>query len=454
MEDTIAAISTAQIPAGIGVLRISGSGAIKVADKIFKSRRGKLLSEISGYTALFGKAHDGDDEIDECIALVFRAPHSYTGEDVVELSCHGGPYIMKKVLQASISAGARLAQAGEFTKRAFLNGKLDLTSAEAVMNLIGAQGETAAKAALTQHNGALFKKIGEIKAKLIEISADIAAWVDFPEEGVPSLEPDVLKNTLESINFDVKNLMQNFERGRVIREGLDTAIIGRPNVGKSTLMNAIAGFEKSIVTQIPGTTRDIVEESVSFGGTVLRLYDTAGLRETDDPVEKIGVERAKERLNLSQIVFAVFDGSNPLTDEDKEIVDELENKKAIAIINKCDLPQIIDIQYILSKISHIVYASATKNSGIDKLESTVEEMIGTSGFDPNAAIVANERQLECVRRAADGLKSALEAENSGMTLDAVSVGIEDSIDALYELTGEQASDDVIDRVFSKFCIGK
>lgn len=454
MEDTIAAISTAQIPAGIGVLRISGSGAIQVADKIFTSRRGKLLSEISGYTALFGKAHDGDDEIDECIALVFRAPHSYTGEDVVELSCHGGPYIMKKVLQASISAGARLAQAGEFTKRAFLNGKLDLTSAEAVMDLIGAQGETAAKAALTQHNGALFKKIGGIKSKLIEISADIAAWVDFPEEGVPSLEPEVLKNTLELINTDVKNLMQNFERGRVIREGLDTAIIGRPNVGKSTLMNAIAGFEKSIVTQIPGTTRDIVEESVSFGGTVLRLYDTAGLRETDDPVEKIGVERAKERLSLSQIVFAVFDGSNTLTEEDKEIIDELENKKAIAIINKCDLPQRIDIQYILPKISHIVYVSATKNSGIDKLESTVEEMTGTSGFDPNAAIVANERQLECVRRAADGLQSALEAENSGMTLDAVSVGIEDSIDALYELTGEKASDDVIDRVFSKFCIGK
>lgn len=453
MEDTIAAIATAQMPAGIGVLRISGEGAIKTAQKIFSSVSGKKLDKMNGYTAAYGKAHDGDEEIDECVALVFHAPRSYTGEDVVEISCHGGAYIMRRVLNAAIKAGARSAAAGEFTKRAFLNGKLDLTSAEAVMDLVGAQGEAAAKSALSQHEGALYRNIVEIKKQLVEISADITAWIDFPDEGVPSLEPETLRANLENVYSTLKKLDDNYERGKIMREGIDTVIIGRPNAGKSTLMNAIAGFEKSIVTEVPGTTRDIIEENVNFAGVVLRLFDTAGLRETEDIVESIGVSRAKKRIETSQLVFAVFDASRPLDEEDRKIIDLIEKKKAIAIINKCDLPIKINKEYINAKISNIVYISATKGEGIDKLEDIVRKLT-EAGIDPNAALVANERQHECVMRAIDGIKTSLDAVNLGLTLDAVSVGIEQAINSLCELTGERASEEIIDRVFSKFCIGK
>lgn len=453
MEDTIAAIATAQMPAGIGVLRISGGEAIKIAQKIFDSKSGKKLENMNGYTAAYGKAHEGNEEIDECIALVFRAPRSYTGEDVVEISCHGGAFIMRRVLKAAIKAGARSAAAGEFTKRAFLNGKLDLTSAEAVMDLIGAQGEAAAKSALSQHEGALYRNIVEIKKQLVEISADITAWIDFPDEGVPSLEPEALKANLEGVYSTLKKLDENYERGKIMRDGIDTVIIGRPNAGKSTLMNAIAGFEKSIVTKVPGTTRDIIEESCNFAGVVLRLFDTAGLRETTDVVESIGVSRAKKRIETSQLVFAVFDASRPLDEEDKKIIDLIENKKAIAIINKCDLPKKVNAEYIKSKISSIVYISAAKSEGVDKLEEIVSKLT-EAGIDPNAALVANERQHECVLRAGDGIKASLDAVNSGLTLDATSVGIEQAINSLCELTGERASEEIIDRVFSKFCIGK
>lgn len=453
MEDTIAAIATAQMPAGIGVLRISGEGAIETAQKIFDSKSGKKLDKMAGYAAAYGKAHDGDEEIDECIALVFRAPRSYTGEDVVEISCHGGAYIMRKVLKAAVKAGARLAEAGEFTKRAFLNGKLDLTSAEAVMDLIGAQGEAAAKSALSQHEGALYRDIVNIKKQLVEISADITAWIDFPDEGVPSLEPETLKANLENVSTSLKKLDENYERGKIMREGVDTVIIGKPNAGKSTLMNAVAGFEKSIVTQVPGTTRDVIEENVNFAGVVLRLFDTAGLRETEDIVESIGVSRAKKKIETSQLVFAVFDASRPLDEEDKKIIDLIKNKKTVAIFNKCDLPVKINKEYIKSNISNIVYISAAKGEGIDKLEEIVRGLT-EAGIDPNAALVANERQHECVLRAGDAVKASLEAVISGLTLDATSVGIEQAINSLCELTGERASEEIIDRVFSKFCIGK
>lgn len=454
MSETIAAISTALMTAGIGVVRISGDGAFSVAQKIWHGYRGKTIDRMAPNTAALGIVCDGDEKIDQCVALVFRGPHSYTGEDVVELSCHGGVYIMRRVLDAAIAAGARLAQPGEFTKRAFLNGKMDLTQAEAVMDLIGAQGEAAARAALSQHEGALYKKAVDIKQQLVEISADITAWIDFPDEGVPSLEPENLKKTLQNIIDQLDRLCKNYSRGRVIKEGVETAIVGKPNVGKSTLMNALAGYEKSIVTTVPGTTRDVVEESVSFAGLILRLWDTAGIRETEDVVESIGVERAKEKLDAAQLIFAVFDGSRPLEEIDKKIIDSVKDKQTVAIVNKCDLPMKIDKEYIEKHIKQVVYISADKGEGLEKLEGIVRDLTDMAGFDPGAALVANSRQLDCVRKALDGAKASLQAVNDGITLDAVSVGINSAVLALCELTGESASEEVIDRVFSKFCIGK
>lgn len=454
MSDTIAAISTAMLPAGIGIIRISGENAFKIAGKIWTSRKGKKIDNMPPYTAALGIAHDGDKTIDECIALVFHAPNSYTGENAVEISCHGGTYVLRSVLEAVIKAGARMATPGEFTKRAFLNGKLDLTRAEAVMDLIGAQGENAARAAISQHEGALFKRIEKLKKELVEISADITAWIDFPEEDVPSLEPQTLKKSLESEIAALKKLADSYGQGMIVKNGVETAIVGKPNVGKSTLMNAVAGYEKSIVTAVPGTTRDVIEETVSFAGLVLRLWDTAGIRTTDDPVESIGVTRAKNKLDIAQLVFAVFDGSKPLDETDKEIIKNIKDRNAVAIINKCDLPSKINKEYIESEIQHTVYISAKKGDGMSRLEEIVAKLTDTAGFDPGAALCANERQLECVRRAIDALQSSLDAVNSGITLDAVSVGVNGALDALCELTGEKASDTVIDRVFNKFCIGK
>jgi tRNA modification GTPase len=454
VSDTIAAIATAQMPAGIGVLRISGSRAFETAQEIFTAKSGKTVTQMAAYNATLGKVHDKVSDIDQCIALVFHAPHSYTGEDVVELSCHGGSYILRRVLDAAIEAGARLALPGEFTKRAFLNGKMDLTEAEAVMDLIGAQSEAAARLALSQHQGALFKNIEKLKTELLEISADITAWIDFPDEGVPSLEPEALNKSLENVANNINMLVSNFEQGRILREGVETAIVGKPNVGKSTLMNVIAGSEKSIVTHVPGTTRDIIEENVNFAGIVLRLFDTAGIHETIDPVESIGVSRARKRLETAQLVFAVFDASSPLDEEDINIISQLKNRNAVAIINKCDLPIKVDEAYIGNNISQIVYISAAKGDGISKLEEVTRKLTDTSNIDPNAGIVANQRQFECLLRAGDGVAAALEAVKTGLTLDAVSVGVEEAIGVLCELTGERASEEIIERVFSKFCIGK
>lgn len=405
-------------------------------------------------TASVGTVFDGETDIDECVALVFKEPHSFTGENVVELSCHGGVYIMRKALEAVIKAGARPALPGEFSKRAFLNGKLDLTSAEAIMDLIGAQGDTAARAALAQHRGALFNEIQSVKKRLVEISADITAWVDFPDEDVPSLEPNALKASLKAEKAELEQLSENYSKGRIIKEGVDTVIIGRPNVGKSTLMNALSGFEKSIVTEIPGTTRDVVEENVNFAGVVLKLWDTAGIRKTEDPVESIGVKRAREKLNSAQIILAVFDGSKELLNEDKEIIQQIEDRHVIAVINKCDLQIKTDREYIESKIKHVVYISAGKLEGLKILETKIKELVGTSTFDPSAAFVANLRQLECVHRAIEAISSAIDTVEQGFTLDAVTVYIDDALNAVFELTGEKASEEVIDRVFSKFCIGK
>ena len=453
-DRTIAAISTPQAAGGIGIVRISGTDARRVASRVFRPAGGKSIEEAKGYTALFGRVADGDGEFDEAVALVFSQPKSYTGEDVVELSCHGGLFLVKRLLAAVLRAGAQPAEPGEFTRRAFLNGKLSLTGAEAVMDLIGAQGKQAAAAALAAKDGALGRRIDAVKETILSLSAHLAAWVDYPEDDIPALEPQALERELAAVQGELDRLLAGFEQGRVIREGVETVLAGRPNVGKSTLMNLLSGCERSIVTDIPGTTRDVVEETVRLGDVVLRLADTAGLRETENPVEAAGVARTRERLKRAGLVLAVFDTSAPLSEEDRSLLQELKGSRAVAVLNKTDLPGRIEEEEIRAAVSQVVELSAATGQGYDALTKAVETALGTGEIDPAAGMLATERQKACALRAREGVGQAAEAIRAGMTLDAVSVALDDAAAALLELTGERVSDAVLDEVFARFCVGK
>ncbi|MFT9076970.1 tRNA uridine-5-carboxymethylaminomethyl(34) synthesis GTPase MnmE [Ethanoligenens sp.] len=452
--EPIAAIATPQGTGGIGVIRISGEGAFAVAQTVFRAESGKLLAEMSGYTASYGKVLDAGGVIDEAIALVFKTPKSYTGEDVVEFSCHGGETVLRRVLAAVFQAGARMADPGEFTKRAFLHGRMDLTEAEAVMQLIGAQNEDAARAALAQHEGALFYRVQEIKGILYQISAELAAYFDYPDDDIPALTPEAVVPRLEEAQDRLTALCDRYESGKVIRDGVAVAIVGKPNVGKSTLMNLMLGEERSIVTPVAGTTRDIVEESVWFAGATLRLFDTAGLRETEDVVEQIGVARAKEKLNHAALIFALFDGSRPLDAEDEALFSMLRGKRVLAILTKADLPQRCDGNRVRAAFSSVLSLSAAHGTGLDQLESGVRAALQLDNFDPRAAMLANARQLDCVVRAKAAIAECQKALSAGFTLDVLSVELQAASGALAELTGEQASEAVIEKVFAQFCVGK
>lgn len=453
-SSTIAAISTAQGEGGIGVIRISGEEAVKIADKVFKCAGNKRISDLKGYQASFGYVMKNSEKIDEAVALVFKAPNSYTGEDVVEISCHGGLFITKEVLRTVFEAGASPAQAGEFTKRAFLNGKIDLTEAESVMDIIKAKSQTAARAALFTKDGALSRKINTIKDDLVNKAAHLSAWADYPEEDIPEITEDSLNSSLDKAVFMLEDLLSSYDMGQTIKEGIDTVIAGRPNVGKSTLMNLLTGSDKSIVTEIPGTTRDIIEETVVLGNVILRLSDTAGLRDTDNTVEKIGVEKAKKRLQNCGLVLAVFDSSQPLNDDDRELIETVKDIPCVAIINKSDLDKSIDTDYIESKIKNTVYVSASSGKGLRELVSIIEKIAGTSSFNPSQGILSNERQRDAAFQALSAVKDAKNALNMGMTFDAVTVSLEEAISSLLELTGERASDEIVDKVFHNFCVGK
>lgn len=454
MEKTIAAISTANGIGGLGVIRISGENAIETAEKIFVSVSGKKLSELKGYTAAYGKIYDGDELIDEAVVLVFRAPHSYTGEDVAEISCHGGLYVTKRVLRAVLKNGAVPAEAGEFTKRAFLNGKLGLTEAEAVMDIISAKGSQSAKAALSCMEGKLRQRIDSVRDTLINTAAHLSAWADYPEEDIPEVDTENLTSSLSVCRDELSALLKTYDTGRIMREGVETVIAGRPNVGKSTIMNLLSGCERSIVTNVPGTTRDVIEETVMLGEIPLRLSDTAGIRSTDDPVEKIGVERAKDRILKAGLVLAVFDSSRPLSDDDRELIELLSDAPSLAIINKTDLEKQLDTDYIQSKIRHVIFISALSGEGTDELEKQVAEIIGTAQLDASQGILATERQHRSAQSAMESLNEAIAALSMGITLDAVTVIIEDAINYLLELTGERVTEAVVDKVFSHFCVGK
>ncbi len=453
-NSTIAAISTAQGEGGIGVIRVSGDGAIEIADKVFKNINNKKIKDMKGYTAAFGSIVFEGEKLDEAVALVFRAPHSYTGEDVVELSCHGGMYITKQVLRAVLEAGAVPAEAGEFTKRAFLNGKLDLTEAEAVIDIISAKSKSAARSAICVKEGALRKKITEVKDDLLSLTAHLSAWADYPEEDIAEVSEEDILVTCEKAELTLKRLLDTYDSGQAVKQGIDTVIAGRPNVGKSTLMNLLSGTEKSIVTDIPGTTRDVVEDTVLAGDVILRLSDTAGLRDTDDAVEKIGVDRARKKLSQCGLLLAVFDNSRELDSDDLELIEMSREVPTVAIINKTDLQAKLDINKIKSDISNIVYVSAANGEGREDIINAVEKIAGTQNLNPSEGILSNERQRSNVYNALNSVREAKAAVETGMTFDAVTVSLEDAISELLEMTGEKTSDEVIDRVFHNFCVGK
>ncbi|WP_294750148.1 tRNA uridine-5-carboxymethylaminomethyl(34) synthesis GTPase MnmE [uncultured Ruminococcus sp.] len=451
---TIAAISTPNAMGGIAVIRISGEDALEVAEKIFSPFGKKKVADMEGYTCAYGIAHDGEEHLDDCILTVFRAPHSYTGEDIAELSCHGGLYVTRKVLRAALANGAVNAEAGEFTKRAYLNGKLDLTQAEAVMDIISAKGERELKMAESLREGAAFRKAKKCSDKLLKILGDLAAWADYPEEDIPEVRPEVLSEELKSVRDDLSSLIKNYDSGRILREGVATAIIGRPNVGKSTLFNCLSGCERSIVTEIAGTTRDIIEESVRIGDITLRLSDTAGIHETDDVIEGIGVEMAEKMISKSELVIAVFDGSCPLTEDDLYLINKINKSNTVAVINKNDIEQFLDTSLLEQKIQHIVYLSAKENTGVNDLYDKIQTIFKLNEADFDTATAANERQKKCIDKALEGIESAISSLEIGEMLDAVNILVDEAEQSLLMLTGEKVTDVVVDEVFSRFCVGK
>ena len=451
---TIAAISTPNAMGGIAVIRISGEDAVKVAERIFSPFGQKKVADMEGYTCAYGIAHDGDERLDDCILTVFRTPHSYTGEDIAELSCHGGLYVTRKVLRAALANGAVNAEAGEFTKRAYLNGKLDLTQAEAVMDIISAKGERELKMAESLREGAAFRKARKCSDKLLKILGDLAAWADYPEEDIPEVRPEVLSEELKGVRDDLRSLIKNYDSGRILREGVATAIIGRPNVGKSTLFNCLSGCERSIVTEIAGTTRDIIEESVRIGDITLRLSDTAGIHETDDVIEGIGVEMAEKMISKSELVIAVFDGSCPLTEDDLYLINKINKNNTVAVINKNDVKQLLDTSLLEQKIQHIVYLSAKENTGVNELYDKIQTIFKLNEADFDTATAANERQKKCIDKALEGIESAILSLEIGEMLDAVNIIVDEAEQSLLMLTGEKVTDAVVDEVFSRFCVGK
>lgn len=454
ISSTICAIATPAAVGGISVVRISGERAFEVAEKVFKPASGKPVAKMTGYTAAYGKIYDGAERLDDGVLLVFRAPHSYTGENICEISCHGGIYVTRRVMTACLKSGAEVAAAGEFTKRALLNGKMSLTQAEAVADLISAQGGQMLSCSNSQREGALYRRAELISEKIMDVSAQISAWIDYPDDDTPVVTEKWLSERLGDIKSELDKLLSGYDTGRMIREGISCAIVGKPNVGKSTIMNALSGIRRSIVSDIAGTTRDVVEETVNLGGAVLLLSDCAGIRETDDEVEKIGVEIMLQKLENADIVLAVFDGSRELSDEDSRLFKRLVGKTVIPIINKSDLETALDVTEVERRLGKPFIVSARDEDFTERLGLEISARLDLDKLDASAGFLANERQRACVTKAANAVKDALAAVDAGITPDVIGVQLEGVLEAIYELSGKSVSDEVINEVFKRFCVGK
>ena len=456
LTSTVAAISTPAGKGGIGIIRISGEEAMTVAGKVFTPRNRRDLSRMEGYTACLGTAHDLNGAvIDQVILLCFRGPKSYTGENVAELQCHGGEAVTEAVLRAVLDAGAEPAGKGEFTRRAFLNGRISLTEAEAVMDVINAVSLDGERAAASLAEGSLARKTEELREKLLDVQTQIAAEIDFPEEDVEEADPEVLTADICAVDKELDELLKGYESGQKMLRGVPAAIIGSPNVGKSTLLNLVAGFDRAIVSSEAGTTRDILEERVTIGGVTLLLADTAGIREeAGGEIEQIGISRAKQRLENSSLILAVFDQGRPLSEDDRALIGDLKGKPVLAILNKGDLEEKIEKKEIYDAFSHVVELTAKDPGSLRVLSDAVSDFLGTRGFDADAPLLANERQRGCAQRAKQAVSDAVESIRDGLTLDVCYALLDEALGALYDLSGENASEEVINAVFDRFCVGK
>ena len=463
-KETIAAISTGMTNSGIGIVRISGEEAFSIADRVYRGK--DRISCVKSHTIHYGHITDGEETVDEVLVMAMRSPHTFTGEDTVEINCHGGTFVVKRVLEAVLKNGARPAEPGEFTKRAFLNGKMDLSQAEAVIDVINSENEYALQNSISQLKGSLKNKISDIRNKIIYHTAFIESALDDPEHIEMNGYADVLLESAEEIISELEKMISTADNGRVIREGINTVILGKPNAGKSSLLNVLAGHERAIVTDIEGTTRDIIEEQIRLGDLSLNVIDTAGIRQTEDVIEKIGVDRAKEYAGRADLIIYVVDSSRELDENDEKILPLIKNKNAVILLNKSDLNTVVTKEMIKEKISDltggadkseipVISISAKEEKGIEKLEKKLKNMFlnGIISFNDQICI-SNVRQKNALTDALESMRKVVESINAGMPEDFYSIDLMDAYEALGSITGESVGEDLINEIFSKFCMGK
>ena len=457
MGKTIAAISTAMSASGIGIVRMSGTEAMEVISRIYRSKNGKKnIRKAESHTIHYGYIYDGEEAVDEVLVMVMKGPKTYTGEDTVEIDCHGGVYAMKRVLETALKNGARIAEPGEFTKRAFLNGRLDLSQAEAVMDIIQAKSEVALKSSVEQLKGSVLRAVKEIRSTLLYHIAYIESALDDPEHISLEGYPEELAGVVDKEKEKVEKLLKSADDGRMIQEGIKAVILGKPNAGKSSLLNFLVGEDRAIVTDIAGTTRDTLEEYISLHGISLRIIDTAGIRETEDVVEKIGVGKAKKMAEEADLILYVVDSSLPLDENDREIMELLSGRKSIVIYNKTDLKSAVDTEELKEKTgSSIIPVSVVEETGITELENKIKEMFfqGEISFD-NEVYITNARHKKALEEALESLKMVKNSIESGMSEDFFSIDLMSAYESLGKILGESVGEDLVNEIFSKFCVGK
>ena len=455
--DTIAAIATAMSNSGIGIVRISGDEALEVADRIFRPKKGsRKVSDMETHTIHYGYVVDGEEVVDEVMLLIMKAPRSYTCEDTIEIDCHGGVLVMKKILETVLKYGARPAEPGEFTKRAFLNGRIDLSQAESVIDVINAQNELALKSSVSQLQGAVLEKIKDIRAVVLHEIAFIESALDDPEHVSLDGYPEQLRGIMSDAHSKVKKLLDSSDNGKMLKEGINTAIVGKPNAGKSSLLNILVGEERAIVTEIAGTTRDILQEQIQIGGIGLNVIDTAGIRDTEDIVEKIGVNKSREYIEKADLIIYVVDSSTELDENDQEIIEAIQDKKAIVLLNKSDLDAKTDAAILQERLDKpILSISAKNNTGIHELEKLIEEMFFSGKLSFNDEVyITNIRQKNALAEAESSLKMVLQSIDDGMPEDFFSIDLMNAYENLGKILGESVGEDLVNEIFSKFCMGK
>ncbi|MGL5000507.1 MAG: tRNA uridine-5-carboxymethylaminomethyl(34) synthesis GTPase MnmE [Cetobacterium sp.] len=455
MFDTIAAISTPRGEGGIGIVRMSGSDSLCILTKIFKPISNKNVSELKNFSINYGHLYDGEELIDEVLVSIMKGPNTYTKENIVEINCHGGFLITERVLELVLKSGARIAEIGEFTRRAFMNGRLDLTQAEAVIDLIHGKTDKSISLSLNQLRGDLREQIEVLKKELLDVSAHVNVVLDYPEEGIDDPLPADLVDNLHNVVNTTNTLINSYNKGKMIKEGVKTAIVGKPNVGKSSLLNSVLREERAIVTHIAGTTRDVIEEVVNLNGIPLVLVDTAGIRKTDDLVENIGVEKSKELIDKADLILFVVDNSRELDEEDLRIHERIDADKVIGLINKTDVESKLDITP-LTKIKKWIKISALEKTGIDSMEKEIYSYIVSGQVEDSSEklVITNVRHKSALEKTKIAVENIFETINMGLPMDLIAVDLKEALDSLSEVTGEISNEDLLDHIFSNFCVGK